>query len=245
MALLSGGVEGTVPGTEIMNVLKVWACGIAVLLTMSGAANADATVGQSADPGISVDTRLSMLLGQERSALTAVAPNRIQQITTPPVKPGDTATTNVQYDDAWLDTLPVATGDEQWSCLTRAIYFEARGESVKGEFAVAEVIANRADAPNFPHDICSVVNQGSGHKFACQFSFTCDGHTDAINDQASYDKAGKIARLILDGAPRTLTDGATHFHTTAVWPSWSHQFEETAQIGAHVFYRDPVQLASN
>lgn len=233
------------PGTEIMRVLKVWACGIAVLLTMSGAAIADATVGQSADPAISVDTRLATLLGQERTALTAVAPNRIQEITTPPVKPGDTATSQVQYTDAWLDTLPVATGDDQWSCLTRAIYFEARGESVKGEFAVAEVIANRADSPDFPHDICSVVNQGSGHKFACQFSFTCDGQTDAMNDQVSYDKAGKIARLILDGAPRTLTGGATHFHTTAVWPSWSHQFEETAQIGAHVFYRDPIRIASN
>jgi spore germination cell wall hydrolase CwlJ-like protein len=228
-----------------MRVLKVWACGVAMLLTMGGAVLADATAGQPTDPGISVDTRLATLLGQERSALTAVAPNRIQEITTPPTKADDPATSQIQYSDAWLDTLPVATGDAQWSCLTRAIYFEARGESVKGEFAVAEVIANRADSPDFPHDICAVINQGTGHKYACQFSFTCDGQTDAINDQVSYDKAGKIARLILDGAPRSLTFGATHFHTTGVWPSWSHQFEETAQIGAHVFYRDPIRLASN
>ncbi len=230
-----------------MRLLKVWACGIAVLLSLSGAAFADATDGQPVDPGASVGTRLSTLLGAEHTALASVDPTRIQAITTPPAKAGDPTAVRVQvqYDDAWLDSLPQASGNAEWTCLTQAIYFEARGESVKGEFAVAEVIANRADSPDFPRSICSVVNQGTGHKYACQFTFTCDGQSDAINDELAYDRAGKIARLILDGAPRVLTDGATHFHTLGVSPAWARQFEETVQIGQHVFYREPVRLAAN
>ncbi|MDE3027857.1 MAG: cell wall hydrolase [Paracoccaceae bacterium] len=231
-----------------MRILLIWAQSIAVLLTLSGTAYADTAVSQTNDPTASVDTRLSMLLGQERTAFSAVAATRLQAITKPVARPGstpDAAAKEVQYSDAWLDTLPVATGDQQWSCLTRAIYFEARGESVKGEFAVAEVVANRVDAPEFPKSMCDVVNQGTGHRNACQFSFTCDGMADVVVDRQSYEKAGKIARLILDGAPRVLTDGATYFHTVNVRPDWSYRFEETAAIGAHVFYRAPILLASN
>jgi spore germination cell wall hydrolase CwlJ-like protein len=80
-----------------------------------------------------------------------------------------------------------------------------------------------------------VVNQSGGG--ACQFSFRCDGAADRMRDAEAADLAGRIARVMLDGAPRSLTDGATHFHTTAVRPGWSHRFPRTAAIGAHLFYR--------
>jgi spore germination cell wall hydrolase CwlJ-like protein len=44
---------------------------------------------------------------------------------------------------------------------------------------------------------------------------------------------------MIDGAPRALTGGATHFHTGKVRPSWSRKFPKTANIGAHHFYRQP------
>ena len=44
---------------------------------------------------------------------------------------------------------------------------------------------------------------------------------------------------MLHGAPRTLTAGATHFHTRAVRPKWAKKFKKTATIGAHIFYRQP------
>jgi spore germination cell wall hydrolase CwlJ-like protein len=143
----------------------------------------------------------------------------------------------VQYDAGWLAGLPMATGDEQWQCLTEALYFEARGETVRGQFAVAEVILNRVDSPLYPRSVCGVVRQG-GHG-GCQFSFTCDRNSDAMREKDAYREAGKIARLMLDGAARALTDGATHFHTRGVNPGWSRQFAKTASIGAHVFYRQP------
>jgi spore germination cell wall hydrolase CwlJ-like protein len=139
--------------------------------------------------------------------------------------------------ESWLMAQPVATGDAEWQCLTEALYFEARGESLEGQIAVAEVILNRVNSPLYPRTICGVVKQRGGG--GCQFSYVCDGRTDRMREKASADLAGRIARAMLDGAPRLLTDGATHFHTRAVRPRWSKRFAHTASIGAHVFYRHP------
>lgn len=136
----------------------------------------------------------------------------------------------------WLMARPEPTGDEQWQCLTQAIYFEARGESLEGQIAVAEVILNRADSPLYPHTVCGVVKQRGGG--GCQFSYVCRG-TTKMREKSAADLAGRIARAMLDGAPRVLTDGATHFHTRGVKPSWSKRFAKTAAIGAHLFYRQP------
>jgi spore germination cell wall hydrolase CwlJ-like protein len=136
----------------------------------------------------------------------------------------------------WLMSRPEPTGDEQWQCLTEALYFEARGESLEGQVAVAEVILNRVDSPLYPRTICGVVKQRGGG--GCQFSYVCHGKTK-MRDQAAANLAGRIARAMLDGAPRVLTDGATHFHTRGVKPSWSKRFAKTASIGAHLFYRQP------
>ena len=153
------------------------------------------------------------------------------------------ATVQLQYDAGWLAGLPAANGDAQWECLARALYFEARGESVAGQFAVGEVVLNRVDSGMYPRSVCGVVNQGS--KYACQFSFVCDGQSDKIRERAIYQQVGKIAELLLEGAPRNLTKGATHFRTGAVRPGWSRTFPQTAKIGAHYFYRQPLRLASN
>ena len=143
----------------------------------------------------------------------------------------------VQYSAAWLMTLPEPKGDENWQCLTEAIYFEARGETIKGQFAVAEVILNRADSGLYPRSICGVVKQRGGG--ACQFSYVCDSHPNRMGESGPRAIAGRIARLMLDGAPRALTDGATHFHTRGVRPGWARRFPQTAAIGAHMFYRQP------
>lgn len=136
----------------------------------------------------------------------------------------------------WLMDQPKPEGDAQWQCLTEALYFEARGERLDGQIAVAEVILNRTDSPLYPRTICGVVKQRGGG--GCQFSYVCNGKT-RMREKAAADLAGRIARAMLDGAPRVLTDGATHFHTRSVKPSWSKRFAKTASIGAHLFYRQP------
>ena len=58
------------------------------------------------------------------------------------------------------------------------------------------------------------------------------------------ERAEKLARAMIDGYPRALTDGATHFHATYVSPRWARQMTRTAAIGHHLFYRPgPVRAA--
>ena len=149
----------------------------------------------------------------------------------------------VEYSRASLDNMPKASGGKQWRCLSEALYFEARGESVKGQFAVAEVIMNRVNSSRFPDTVCGVIHQGTGRKFACQFTYTCDGHKEVISEPKAFQRVAKVARAVLDGAPRSLTAGATYYHTKAVRPSWSRKFARTTTIGVHHFYRHPKEVA--
>jgi spore germination cell wall hydrolase CwlJ-like protein len=133
----------------------------------------------------------------------------------------------------------------QWKCLAEALYFEARGEPVKGQFAVAEVILNRVDSPKFPNSICKVVNQGTGRRHACQFSYTCDGKLERVVNRAVYDQVVGIARVMINGGMRQLSGGATYYHTTSVQPPWARRFEHTATIGIHKFYKPDKKGANN
>lgn len=136
----------------------------------------------------------------------------------------------------------VGEAGAQWRCLTEALYFEARGESLVGQIAVAEVILNRVESGEYPGSVCGVVRQGTGELNRCQFSFYCDGKAEEVNNAEKFDEMGKIAWVMLHGKPRILTGNATHYHTTDVNPRWARKLVRTARIGAHVFYRPKLQL---
>lgn len=154
------------------------------------------------------------------------------------------AAPTVSFSRSWIDSQPKANGDEEWRCLSEALYFEARGETVKGQFAVGEVIVNRVKSDRFPGTLCGVIYQGTGRKYQCQFTYTCDGSKETIAEPKAFERVAKVARVILDGASDELTNGATHYHTRNVRPSWSKVFTRTAEIGVHVFYRDNYRTAS-
>lgn len=197
-------------------------------------------IGSTAHADDVLAARLGALLGQERAAIQQVPDVRVAALTAVPpasVRNIPTAPDVITYDNAFLAGLPTASGGEQWRCLTEALYFEARGESVRGMFAVGEVIMNRVDNPRFPGTLCGVINQGTGRQYACQFTYTCDGNAEVIREPAAWNKVGKVARLLIDGAPRNLTDGATHYHTRAVNPNWARVYPRTTTIGSHHFYR--------
>ncbi|MEO1307620.1 MAG: cell wall hydrolase [Pseudomonadota bacterium] len=198
-------------------------------------------VSTSNNPTADLDTQLSTLLGQEHRSFRAIKSKRLNQLrATRRSAPTPVSSAPVpSYTKAWLARQPAGRGGEQWRCLAEAIYFEARGESIKGQFAVAEVIMNRVSSGLYPNSVCGVVHQGTGARYQCQFTYTCDGRAEHIGERAAFARAGKIAQILLDGAPRTLTAGATHYHTTAVSPRWARQFPRTAHIGVHYFYRHP------
>lgn len=202
-------------------------------------AAADVTVSASNNPAIELNDRLGSLFGAERKAVSQLKSSDLVRLL---AEPQSEATRTLTREA--LASMPAASGGKAWSCLAEALYFEARGESVKGMVGVAEVILNRVDDPRYPGTVCGVVNQGTGEKFRCQFTYTCDGRPETIGDASAYAKVGKVARIMLDGAPRELTDGATHYHTKAVKPRWSRVFPRTTTIGFHHFYREPSRVAA-
>lgn len=196
--------------------------------------------GTATDPTAAHDARLSALLDGERRGIKAISLQRLRKLAgVPEGRRTGEAPTSLEYTRTWLDAQPEATGGDALACLAEALYFEARGETVKGQFAVAEVILNRVDSDLYPDTVCGVINQGTGKRYQCQFTYTCDGHAEVIREPRAYARVAKVARAMLDGVPRTLTDGATHYHTTAVNPRWARVFPRTARIGVHLFYRHP------
>ncbi|WP_417721000.1 cell wall hydrolase [Salipiger sp.] len=199
------------------------------------------SAGLPAHAEIKQDT-IGRLVKQEQRALRSAGSSHLNSLIVP-VAAGTAR--GVTYDKGWLSSQPKATGGAQWQCLAEALYFEARGETLKGQFAVAEVIMNRVDSPRFPNSVCGVINQGTGKKFQCQFTYTCDGVPEAVHEPAAWERVAKVAKAVLSGAPRELTSGATFYHTNAVRPSWSRKFTRTASIGDHYFYRAGYRVSSN
>jgi len=122
-------------------------------------------------------------------------------------------------------------------CLTQAVYYEARGEGRDGMKAVAQVVLNRARHPAFPKTVCGVVFQGSNRSTGCQFSFTCNGAMRARVNQSAWNRARDIASAAMSGEVYRAVGTATHFHTTAVAPSWRNRLVRVRAVGDHVFYR--------
>ncbi|MGR3374531.1 cell wall hydrolase [Pseudooceanicola nanhaiensis] len=192
------------------------------------------------------ETPLDATLRQESKGLSALSEGTLHALLQTPIDNRlEMGTPIVEYSRQWLARQPRASGDDQWACLAEALYFEARGETVKGQFAVAEVILNRVESPAFPNSICGVIHQGTGKKYACQFTYTCDGVEEVIREPRAYQRVAKVAAAMLAGAPRALTDGATYYHTTHVKPRWANRFAKTASIGVHEFYRKHTQVTSN
>jgi spore germination cell wall hydrolase CwlJ-like protein len=123
-------------------------------------------------------------------------------------------------------------------CLAEAIYFEARGEAVRGQIAVAQVVMNRTFSGFYPNTVCGVVYQNKQRHFACQFSFACDNIPDVVREPDMWDRATKISKAMLDGQlwlPEV--DKSTHYHAYWVRPSWVNEMKKMYKFGVHTFYR--------
>ena len=117
-------------------------------------------------------------------------------------------------------------------CLAQAVYFEARGEALTGQLAVARVVMNRASSGLYPSDYCSVVTQRS------QFSFVHNGHIpNADESSGAWLHAKAIARIAHEDLWRSEAGNALYFHASYVHPGWANQKTQLARIDTHIFYR--------
>lgn len=128
------------------------------------------------------------------------------------------------------------TATRALDCLTAAIYYEARSESLQGQRAVAQVVLNRVRDPLFPASVCGVVFQGSERVTGCQFSFTCDGSLASPPRESVWDRTRAVARAALAGYVESSVGLATHYHTQWVVPVWRTDLVKLRTIGAHIFY---------
>jgi N-acetylmuramoyl-L-alanine amidase len=124
-------------------------------------------------------------------------------------------------------------------CLAENIYFEARGEPIEGQYAVAEVTLNRTRSRNFPHTICAVVHETrwdpSRRRFVADFSWTEFGALSP-EDGVAWKQAMSIANAVYDDLHPPLVPGALFYHAISVTPEWSRSKRTVATIGNHVFY---------
>lgn len=148
---------------------------------------------------------------------------------------------------------PTIKGDHPWAknplpksvfstaeqrCLATGIYFESRGESVKGQAAVAQVILNRVKNPAYPNTICGVVYQNDHWHNRCQFSFACDGIKDRITEPYHWRKAQEVARAVTEGEIYLPEVGSsTHYYADYVSPGWARSMKKMKKIGRHIFFR--------
>jgi spore germination cell wall hydrolase CwlJ-like protein len=128
--------------------------------------------------------------------------------------------------------------DKAERCLAQVVYFEARDQPVRGQQAVAQVVSNRVFSPYYPKDVCSVVYQNAHRHLSCQFTFACDGKSEAIRERGAWARANRVARQALD-AKVWLSDvaKATHYHAAYVHPYSIRDMRVIVRYGLHTFYR--------
>ena len=115
-------------------------------------------------------------------------------------------------------------------CLVMNIYFEARGESRRGQLAVASVTLNRKRSRHYPDSICAVVWQSR------QFSWTNQSVWHRPRNDRAWRFAMKLANKVYHNKVKLPVVSATHFHARYVAPEWSTQMKRVARIGKHLFY---------
>jgi hypothetical protein len=167
---------------------------------------ADAAPDVIAPPGEAVPV---MQVASEEPSLTTTAAS-------PVVSVGSTDGPSLGVGYAYLlnDGAAVGAGGDALTCLTQAVYFEARGEPVEGQEAVAQVVMNRTR----------------------QFSFTCNGALGTPTELDAWRRANEVASRALAGFVYAPVKDATHFHATWVNPYWSGSLTRLGQIGGHIFY---------
>ena len=125
-------------------------------------------------------------------------------------------------------------------CLARNVYFEARGESVAGMVAVAEVTMNRKASRLFPDSVCGVVHEKKWDplrgRFVGAFSWT---EFDSLPEPGgeAWQLAREVAEAVYYRRVAPSLQGALHFHATHIRPEWAKEKKLVARIGRHVFYR--------
>jgi len=119
-------------------------------------------------------------------------------------------------------------------CLAKNIYFEARGEPLEGQKAVARVTYNRKRVLKMD-SLCDVVYHKA--KGTCAFSWVCQGYSEPKHEEA-WRRAIRVAEDFLRN-PNCCAglEKALYFHADYITPLWAAERAFIRQIGTHLFYK--------
>ena len=128
-------------------------------------------------------------------------------------------------------------------CMSANIYFEAGGEPIEGQEAVASVTMNRVKSGLYPKTVCGVVEQKT--RSTCQFSWRCNAslrnrQSSRKFDKDIYSRVQRISIRAYFGQLIDNTSSALFFHSIGVSKRAKRSFNThkmTVQIGRHLFYR--------
>ena len=122
----------------------------------------------------------------------------------------------------------VSLSNEEKDLFARLVEAEAKGESYEGKVAVATVVLNRVESPEFPDTVTNVINEVVGSAYA--FSPVQNGE---INKPAS-DESKRAVEEALTRKDR-LHDSIYFYNPEIATDSWIRTREVVTTIGNHVF----------
>jgi len=209
--------------------LGIAAAAVALALTFASAELSSA-LAQDTDPEAAV--AIDVAADAEPASSPVFVAQEVVQPLAEPSEEVSSETRATSLRELVSETETDFTLSEQMRCLAGAIYFEARGEPLSGQLAVAQVVINRADSSRFPSSYCGVVYQRA------QFSFVRGGAMPRINTGSkAWKRAKAIARIAHEGMWESEAENALYFHAKYVSPSWSRKKTALATINQHIFYR--------
>lgn len=144
-----------------------------------------------------------------------------------------------KFEEATGSQITTAMREQQLSCLSKNIYYEAGGEPFEGKVAVAQVTMNRVASGKFPSDVCQTIYQKNVvyEKVICQFSWACDRNTGTRPpNNPNYRESEEVAKkVLLEEFRLPALKEALYYHADYINPGWNKQ--KVAKIGRHIFYK--------
>ena len=126
------------------------------------------------------------------------------------------------------------------NCLALNVYHEARGESIRGQYAVAQVTMNRVASSRYPNTVCAAVYQQNWDRIRKRMVGAFSWTELDINTPPSgkaWQLAQKIAEDTYYGRSHDLVKGSLFYHARYIKPRWAKHKKPMARIGKHIFYR--------
>lgn len=134
-----------------------------------------------------------------------------------------------------------AVKDQERKCIKNALYYEARSEGTAGILAVASVIENRKNHPDYPESYCGVIQQRK------QFSYTLEGRPDVERiewrlqpaDKQAYGYVSDVADSMVEGQFKPVLEHSVLWYAhKKIKNAWIKTKQTCATIGNHRFYKE-------